>query len=206
LNWFQLTKLNWPSKNGPSSNLPRAFSKYSKEGPDLNYHFNFLKDPKRKINTFFYFQTQINMWLTGLLYRIPFQWIVQVFVECINKGYQVLTKLVLGRILKSFILNIISSFQLLKKRWGSMTIKKRMCSSYTGNQRCPFKVDIYIFDQIKTFSQYLAIVLQGWHLYICFRRTKQDINWLNKKFTKIGLVGDLNTMYEILNSNLIVAL
>jgi len=60
--------------------------------------------------------------------------------------------------------------------------KKIMCSlsSYSGKQRCPFKVFIYIFDQIKTFSQHLAIVLQGWHLYTYFRGTKSLINWLNQ--------------------------
>ena len=41
---------------------------------------------------------------------------------------------------------------------------ERMCSSYTGKQWWPFEVGINVFDQVKTFSNNLTIVLQWWHL------------------------------------------
>ena len=94
----QHTKLNWPRKNGPSSNLSRAFSKKSKAGPveilkiKLIQHISKMRNP---------FNSKV-LCPTSFFCRVSFEWSRYIFDECITVGKQFFSKLSFLRILQYF--------------------------------------------------------------------------------------------------------
>ena len=126
-------------------------------------------------------ERQLVLNLTSFFNCVSFEWCVHCLVEGIGVGYQIFSELFFSMILQYFHIIDFVKFQ---ERESVFFVKgpNKLCKSYIGEKRRPFKVAVYIFNQIKALPNNFSIVFQWGYLLIW------KIWWSIKKFKQLNEV------------------